>query len=148
MQRFYQAPKIIQQIVKFAFVGAANTALDFGVLNMLMFIFGVDGLRYSIFKTIAFLVALFNSYLWNKNWVFDADKRPRNVAKERTLFIAMSCLGLAVNSVVSSVVYVFTTQSLIGLAPVVAANLGAAAGVLTVMTINFLSYKFLVFKPI
>lgn len=59
------------QAAKFSLVGALNTFVDLGVLNLLIFVTGISaGVFYSVFKGISFIIAVINSYFWNKFWVF------------------------------------------------------------------------------
>src|SRR3989344_6235907 len=51
------------QFGKFAAIGFTNAAVDFGVLNMLIFYTGIfDGKGYSGLKSISFCIALLSSY--------------------------------------------------------------------------------------
>ena len=62
---------LLLQIAKFVAVGGLNTLLDWGILNTLIFLSGIAaGWWYSIFKSISFIVAVINSYFWNKYWTF------------------------------------------------------------------------------
>ena len=64
---------VFLQAGKFLLVGALNTFIDLGVLNMLIWISGIAaGAWYIVFKSISFLVATVNSYFWNKHWTFEA----------------------------------------------------------------------------
>ncbi|KKU20767.1 MAG: GtrA family protein [Candidatus Azambacteria bacterium GW2011_GWC1_46_13] len=58
------------QVGKFAAVGFLNTAIDFGVLNLLSYLSGVTaGFVIGGVNIPGFIVAVSNSYLWNKLWV-------------------------------------------------------------------------------
>jgi len=53
---------VIYQFAKFAAVGTLNTFIDFGVLNLEIFLFSASsGILYSVFKGISFLAATTNS---------------------------------------------------------------------------------------
>lgn len=139
---------LLLQAAKFLLVGASNTFLDLGVLNVLISQTGISsGIRYSLFKGISFLVALTNSYLWNKYWTF-AQKDTQTIAqkgKEAAKFFLISAIGFALNvGTASFVVNVIGPQ--FGIAKNTWATAGALMGTFVVLTWNFLGYKFLVFK--
>ena len=128
------------QAVKFVIVGILNTAVDFAVLNLLMLATGiVAGLGFSLFKALSFLVAVINSYFWNKHWTFQSE---REVFLQ---FLAVSAIGFFLNVGTASFL-VNSVGPQFGLTEQLWANAGAAAGTLVVMTWNFLGYKFVVFK--
>ncbi len=125
-------------------VGILNTALDLLVLNLLIAIThrGSKGFYYSFFKGVGFIVALVNSYFMNKVWTFASRKSKR--AFEFGQFAVVSILSLLVN-VLSSSYLVNNFQAPYGLIrywPSIAAVVGTAAS----FVLNFLGYKFFVFK--
>lgn len=64
---------VILQILKFAAIGALNTALDFIILNYVTKSFGVtSGLNLGLLNVISFGAAMIQSYLWNRAWTFTA----------------------------------------------------------------------------
>ena len=136
--------KFIKQFSKFVVIGFINTALDFAILNLLMWWTGIySGSWIILLNIVSFSIAVFNSYFWNKYWTFrDKDKIG---AKEFFQFIVVTLGGLVINS---GIVYIITTliSPLFGLSPELWANLakGAATGVSLIW--NFIGYKFFVFK--
>ena len=128
------------QIVKFVLIGGFNTLIDFSVLNILLITTGItSGLGFSLFKGTSFLVAVLNSYFWNKRWTFASKK---DVFLQ---FFMISAVGFVLNvGAASFVVNIVTPQ--FGLSEQLWANIGAITGTLFVMTWNFLGYKFVVFK--
>jgi putative flippase GtrA len=59
------------QFLRFGLVGASNSAIDFGVLNALLFLFPTTSTLATLgYNSIAVLVAAVNSFLWNKYWTF------------------------------------------------------------------------------
>ena len=135
----------LTQFLKFAFAGALNTAIDFGVLNLLIFIFGLgeNNARYMFFKVISFIVAVTNSYFMNKLWVFKSKNSDEQ--SEMLKFLGVSIVGLILNTAVSSLVFKIG-PTLYPLSQNVWANIGALVGTLVVLIGNFFGYKLLVFK--
>lgn len=132
------------QLTKFAEVGFLNTAIDFGVLNLLIFFTGIpSGIYFSFFKAASFAVANINSYFWNRFWVFEAKETPSS--KEYAQFLVVSLVAIGINVGVASLVVNFIPIQF-GLSSVVWANIGAAVGVGSGLIWNFLGYKFVVFK--
>ena len=90
--------KIIFQIAKFGCVGAANFAVDIGILNLLIFLSGsAAGVIYIVFKVISFTFAVTNSYIWNKIWTFKKTDT-KETGKEFSQFIMVSVIGLILNA--------------------------------------------------
>lgn len=144
MKRRWTKSKVIQQIYKFVLVGLLNTALDILILDLLIAVTnkGRSGLYYTVFKTVSFLFALTNSYFMNKYWTFSAGKKRK--VFEFGQFVLVSFLGLLINVTVSSYVVnnIVPVYGLIYYWPSIAALCGTAASFI----LNFLGYKFFVFK--
>lgn len=65
---------VILQLLRFACIGALNTAIDFVILNLLTHHFGVEegsGLAY--INVVGVTAAIVQSYYWNTYWAFAAD---------------------------------------------------------------------------
>ena len=137
---------VIYQFAKFAAVGTLNTFIDFGVLNLEIFLFSVSsGILYSVFKGISFLAATTNSFFWNKYWTFNS-KTPAN-PKETLKFYVVAIVGWVINvSLASFVVNVLSRP--VSFSPNLWANVGALIGVAGSFLWDFLGYKFIVFKQI
>lgn len=135
----------IYQAAKFVLVGALNTFIDLGVLNLLMWIFGVFvGPAYSVFKSVSFLTATINSYLWNKHWTF-GKREEVFAAKEYSKFLIVVIIGFFINvGIASFVVNVIGPQ--FGIGAKMWANVGAFAAILVAWIWNFTGAKFIVFK--
>lgn len=137
--------RIFFQIAKFGCVGAANFAVDIGILNLLIFLTGsAAGVAYTIFKIISFTFAVTNSYIWNKIWTFKKTDTKES-GKEFTQFLAVSIIGLVLNAVVASVL-VNVIGPLGGIKVKTWASVSAAVASVCVMAWNFVGYKFWVFK--
>jgi len=133
------------QLAKFGAVGAANFAVDFGVLNLLIFITGIaNGWYFTLFKSISFIVAVTNSFFWNKMWTF-GKKDQKHAGKEFVQFLLVSLIGLLLNAGIASlIVNVVGPLGSIGLKTW--ANVGTAVASILVLVWNFVGYKFFVFK--
>ncbi|MDP1845546.1 MAG: GtrA family protein [Candidatus Moranbacteria bacterium] len=137
--------KIIFQIAKFGCVGAANFAVDIGILNLLIFLSGTAvGVAYIAFKVISFTFAVTNSYTWNKIWTFKKVDT-KETGKEFGQFITISVIGLILNAAVAGFL-VIVIGPLGGIKVKTWASVSAAVASVCVMAWNFVGYKFWVFK--
>ncbi len=132
------------QLSKFGVVGISNTAIDFGILNLLIMTFGISaGIAFSVFKVISFLGATVNSYLWNKFWSFE-DHSKDDLKGEFIKFITISGIGIVINVGIASLINMIGPYG--GISENGWANISAAVATITVLTWNFLGYKLFVFK--
>src|SRR3989344_4906311 len=97
---------VLPQVSKFIAVGVSNTAIDWGVLNLLLApvatsLFGISSLSQlsqlyrAIFRGVSFLFATLNSYFWNKTWTFQS--KEKKIGKEATQFYFFTAIGLLIN---------------------------------------------------
>jgi len=133
------------QIVRFGVVGAINTLVDLAILNLLIFVThtGERGAMFALFKTVAFVCAVMNSYYMNRSWTFKrvGSKSPM---LEGSQFLFVSVLGAVVN--VGSSWYVATyTRPLGGIEAKWWPSLAALVGTAFSLAFNFIGYKFWVF---
>jgi putative flippase GtrA len=91
---------VAREAAKFGAVGAVNTVLDFAVLNLLVFGFGVQPLRSKVASTV---VAATSSYLMNRHWTFRHRER-QDVRREYVLFFLLNAVGLGISLAVIGVV--------------------------------------------
>ena len=136
------------QVARFAAVGVLNTAVDFAVLNALILAFGLDGDgRFATFKAVSFVVAVANSYVLNKLWVFRAGRiGERGTSREAASFVAVSAVSLLVNVGFSAGAFIFESSVFPETARWILANGAAAVGTVAAVAFNFIGYKFLVFR--
>ncbi|HCM36935.1 MAG: hypothetical protein A3J30_04270 [Candidatus Wildermuthbacteria bacterium RIFCSPLOWO2_02_FULL_47_9c] len=137
------------QGAKFLLVGGLNTFMDLGVLNLLIAASGITaGIGFSVFKGFSFLIAVANSYLWNKYWTFRGKTMAQDFVeqgKEFAQFLVVSGIGFFLNVGSASLVVNFINPQF-GLSERAWPTVGALVGTLVVMTWNFLGYKLIVFR--
>ncbi len=140
----------IYQFCRYAFVGVINTVIDFLILNLLINIYGLEkeeGSLYILFKGISFLIAVTNSYILNRLWVF---KNPNGSGQKTTTqigsFLAISLIGLIIDTVVAIIIFKIGHSAFPDVSTQLWANVGALAGTGLVLFSNFFGYKYLVFK--
>lgn len=78
---------------RYALVGLSSTAVDFFVFLIMLHWFELAPLKAN---AIGFCVAVVNSYIWNRKFVFED---PTNASLKQFLkFIVVACGGLAISS--------------------------------------------------
>jgi len=136
--------QVVFQFSKYALVGFANTAVDFGVLNLLMLVTGIySGKNIFLLNTVSFFVAMTHSYIWNKLWAFKR-KTKEKTGKEFLQFITVTILGAVING---GIVYFISTlvSPMFGVSNELWANMAKIVATAVVIIWNFLGYKFIVF---
>ena len=91
----------LRRVSRFALVGVFNTAFDFGILNSLVFIFGLPNVGANI---ISGSIAASVSFFLNQRFVFKADKGKS--ARQFVIFILITATGLYVLQ--NIIIYVLT----------------------------------------
>ena len=136
------------QFSKFVATGFMNAAVDFGILNILIAVFGIAaGAGYILFKSISFITANINSFFWNRAWVFKrtANLEVKRPSQEYVQFLIVSVVGLVIN-VGAAALIVNIVGAQFGFGANAWANVGAATGSAAGLVWNFLGYKLIVFK--
>jgi putative flippase GtrA len=116
-----------------------------GILNFLIFYTGISaGLPQSAFKGFSFIVAVLNSYVWNKFWTFRSS-RTRTVGKEFFQFLVVSTVGFFLN--VGADYFLVNIIHPLGGMPVKSwAQFSAMIAAIIALFWNFIGYKFIVFE--
>ena len=139
--------KIVSQLAKYALVGIANTAVDFGILNLLAWVIGkYEGGIVGILNVVSFIVAVIHSYFWNKFWTFE-NKKKVNTVIQFIQFVIVSIIGMLINTVI---VYAMSTlvQPACGLGPKAWLNIAKVIATIASLIWNFIGYKLIVFKEV
>lgn len=131
------------QFGRFVIVGALNTLVDLGVLNALMFFSGISsGIYFTLFKATSFLVAVTNSYIWNKRWTFKSLGKVST--REYVLFGIVSVVGMVINVTTASLIVNAVTPPY-GIGLQLWANIGALLAIAVSFIWNFFGYRNIVF---
>src|SRR3989344_2051976 len=130
---------------KFSAIGFTNAAVDFGVLNLSIYLSGINhGLWISGFKVISFIVAVTHSFLWNRYWVFE-EGRSGSAGGAYAKFMGVMIVSLGVNvAVFSFIVHFMHPPGNLGADAW--ANLSAVAGSAVALVVSFVGFRFVVFK--
>lgn len=139
----------IKQFVRFALIGALNTIVDMAILNLETLLTGLKtGTPFAVEKAVSFLVAVISSYYLNKRWAFEYKSERGRVGGKFSHFVAVSLIGMVVNvasaSFVVNVVRPWLHLTWIG--DQIWVNIGSLCGTACGLLLNFLGYKFFVFR--
>ena len=137
---------VLYQFGKFAAVGSSNAFVDIGLLNLILLMSGVtkESPSFGIIATATALIATVNSFLWNKFWTFDAAKTSEQTWMEVVKFYVVTGAAALVNG---GVTWLFVNSiGDNGISENLLANIGKVVGIFSALFINFLGYKFFVFK--
>lgn len=137
----------LKQLGRFGIVGLMNFSVDTGIAVSLRVWSGVDVQSFKILYVFAAsgIVAIINSYYWQRAWTF-AEKDPPSRA-EFLRFVLITIGGIVVNSLTAFLVIKALTPLEIGFLTddrLVVVSKALAIGVSLFW--NFLGYKFFVFK--
>ncbi|MDP1689507.1 MAG: GtrA family protein [bacterium] len=130
---------INSQFLKFVGIGISNTAVDFIILNLILFFGDGEIIWFMMSKTISFLGASTNSFFWNKYWTF---KSSGKFHQEIFPFIVISGIALIINVSTASILFRLFIDYL---PSVFAANVSAVFASLVAFSCNFFGYKYFVF---
>ena len=132
---------MIFQFGKFAAVGFSNTAIDWGVFNLLLVPLGFTTSVYVPSKAASFAIATLNSFFWNRFWSFDR-QGTAHIGSEAMKFYLFTAAGLGINVAVATFVKEIGPETRLW-AGIAAPALATAIS----MIWNFSAYRFVVFRP-
>jgi putative flippase GtrA len=85
-------PRERTRFLKFAVVGIIGAIVDFGVANLLVYVFHVNLVPAG---TTSFICAIISNFTWNRFWTYP-DSRSKSTAKQFIQFAIISVMGLAI----------------------------------------------------
>ncbi|HHW61311.1 MAG TPA: glycosyltransferase [Syntrophomonadaceae bacterium] len=128
------------QVSRFYIIGLINTAIDFGIFNLLLACcHEPSSTKLLGINTLAVSLAMINSYICNGRWTFNQlSLQPYQISR----FTCASLMGMLINSlIVWAGSCIFSDHIILWL------NLSKAAAAVVSSTWNFLAYKYWVFSP-
>lgn len=132
------------QFGKFAVVGVLNTAIDFGILNIISLMTGVTGgLVIGGVNIPGVALALTNAYFWNKFWVF-SHRDNKGAFHDLPTFLLVSGVGVLGNSGI--VIFATLYPPMVAVSAGLWLNIAKLCATVFSLVWNFLGYKFIVFK--
>jgi putative flippase GtrA len=107
----YQSrPKEFNRFVKFAMVGAVGAIIDFGLLNLTLYVirnilqwnllaeFNING-NLLIANTFSVSIAMLSNFIWNRYWTFP-ESRSRKKRTQLPQFALVNLIGLVINNLI------------------------------------------------
>ncbi|MDD5797259.1 MAG: GtrA family protein [Clostridiaceae bacterium] len=125
--------KLIEQMIKFGFVGFLCFFIDWGIMVFLTEVFGINPL---ISSAISFTVSVTVNYILSVTFVFETDKNA-NKGSQFVIFVLLSIVGLGVNELC-----MWLGTDLLGIHYMIT-KVGATA---VVMVYNFITRKIFIEK--
>lgn len=134
--------KGIFQFATFSVIGASNALIDIGSFNLLLFIWPTENNQLLLlFNSIAYLLAITNSYFWNVRFTFK--RHTMNSMKEKILFILQAFVSLLISNLVfAGSTYLFKVMPIPNW---MVNNLGKASAMILSSLASFFMMKYLVF---
>lgn len=136
------------RFLRFAVVGVIGAVVDFGVMNLLVNVFGFDFLIAGI---ISFICAIISNFTWNRFWTYP-DSRSKRIRYQMIQFTIVSVIGLLIRVPILAVLEPPLIELMVNLGrslsvtlldPVfVAHNLTLATAVIVVMFWNFFANRY------
>lgn len=140
------------RFLRFAVVGMIGAVIDFGVANLLVYVFFAPLV---IAGTVSFISAILSNFFWNRYWTYP-DSRSKPIAQQLIQFAVVNGLGLTIRIPIlrwlEPVFYRLFSRlpfSLPVFSPdVLAKNLTLAVAVLIVMFWNFFVNRYWTYSDV
>lgn len=127
-------------------VGLGNAVVDFGTLNLLLWLWPPgDPIWLALYNTLALVLANANSYFWNTLWTFRRQFRHADPRQKRVGFGAQALLNVGVNNSLFWVLAGLLAGTTLPL--VVGQNIAKVISTLGASAFSFLALRYVVFRP-
>lgn len=129
---------------KFSVVGAANAAVDYGVLNLLIWLYQPDSnTNIVLFNLLALIAANVNSYIGNAFWTFRERAEP--TSRQRVLFALQALVNIGVSSgLFWACIHLLSAYTSLPL--FVGENIAKTISIITASVMSFFIMRYLVFS--
>ncbi|WP_230398881.1 GtrA family protein [Novisyntrophococcus fermenticellae] len=87
---------LLQQVVRFGFVGGTAFLIDYGIMILLTEVFSIN---YLVSSGISFSISVIYNYIMSIHWVFNVDKEKSGTANFM-IFLILSIIGLGLNQLI------------------------------------------------
>ena len=140
------------RFLRFAVVGMIGAVIDFGVANLLVYVFLAPLV---IAGTISFISAILSNFFWNRYWTYP-DSRSKPITQQLIQFAVVNGLGLTIRipilrwlePVLNQLFSRFPFSLPIFSPDVMAKNLTLAVAVLIVMFWNFFVNRYWTYSDV
>jgi putative flippase GtrA len=88
--------KEFARFLKFCVVGTLGAVIDFGILNLLIQLFGLPKVIANVFS---FTTAVISNFVWNRLWVYP-ETRSDPLRKQFVQFFVVNVAGLFINTAI------------------------------------------------
>jgi putative flippase GtrA len=131
------------EFIRFSVVGVLNTLVDFGLLNIFMFVTGItSGWTFIGIRSFTFLCGVLVSFMLNKGWTFKSLAiEKRNI--QFVQFVIVSMLTLCINNIITAFLLPY---NIFALNRYLWANIATFIGALVAILIRYFMSKKWVFK--
>jgi len=127
---------ILRQFVKFGIVGISNTFISTSIAFLIVYIFGDRSQIAIIGNFIGFVASVFNSFFWNKKYVFT-----RRTENNQKFLFSKVVITYSISLLLSSI-FIFVLVDVLFFSSYIALLLR----LLIIVPINFLLNKYWAFK--
>ena len=140
------------RFLKFAVVGAIGSVIDFGVMNLLVWLFKAP---LTVAGTISFISAVISNFTWNRFWTYP-ESRSLPLAGQLMQFALVNAAGLLIRypilyfgePLLDDILKSLPTQPLANLHTFLSHNITLAIAIGIVMMWNFFVNRYWTYKDI
>ncbi|MBM7571000.1 GtrA family protein [Aquibacillus albus] len=140
------AKKLRTQMMQFGFIGISNAIVDIVSLNVLLWIWPTtQSSLLFVFNTIAYILTIINSYIWNTKYTFS--HRANIDTKEISLFILQATIALVISNLVFIGAFrLLVDQTFISIPVFISQNIAKGLAMFLSSSASFFFMKFFVFR--